>query len=398
MDGATLRRTHVLTERVTADCRLSSADVEFLLAEHRAHVQLLPTRHRGRYRLTPTGHVGVIVAPNCRLVIRPKVPIHNLFYLLDSAAPLPVVEDAAATEPGSEALDFLAGRLARLLAERAAAGLHRAYAERAAEGPFLHGRLDVPAHLRTPGGRKDRIHCRYEEFSADVPCNQVPRATAELVLRSPLVTDDIRAALRRSLRDYAGIRPVALAPDSFAAALPDRLTEAYRPLLDLCRLLADSLAPTEAAGTTRYPAFLLDMERVFERYVIAGVVQACAGDGRCTLTVQPLLVANQPLPGRPDIEMRPDVLIDRGKRRMIADAKWKRLAGVLRTADLYQMLAYCTGLGVERALLVYPGRRDRTWTYTLARSPVAVTVCTLCVTGPREKCVRSLERFGRRLR
>jgi 5-methylcytosine-specific restriction enzyme subunit McrC len=114
--------------------------------------------------------------------------------------------------------------------------------------------------------------------------------------------------------------------------------------------------------------------------------------------VQPLLVANQPVPERPDIEMRPDVLIGRGDQRLlVVDAKWKRLASVLRTADLYQMLAYCTGLGVRRAVLVYPGGRDRTWTYTLAHSPVTVTVHALRITGPRERCVRSLERFGRRL-
>ncbi len=39
----------------------------------------------------------------------------------------------------------------------------------------------------------------------------------------------------------------------------------YGPLLDLCRLLADALGPTDAAGTTACPAFLLDMERVFEQ-------------------------------------------------------------------------------------------------------------------------------------
>jgi 5-methylcytosine-specific restriction enzyme subunit McrC len=398
MDRTAPRPTYLLTERVTAECRLSAADVDFLLAAHRAHVRLLPGHRRGWYRLTPTGHVGVIVGPNCRLVIRPKIPVSNLFHLLDPAAPLPVVEATATAEPGTEALDFLAGQLARLLAERAAAGLHRTYAERAEQGPFLHGRLDVPAHLRTPAGRKDQIPCRYEEFSADVPCNQVPRATAELVLRSPLVADGVRAALRRSLQDYAGVRSVALGPDSFTAALPDRLTEAYRPLLDLCRLLADSLGPAEAAGAMPCPAFLLDMERVFERYVTAGVLQACAGDGRCTVAVQPLLVANQQVSGRPDIEMRPDVLIGRGERRLlVVDAKWKRLGGALLTVDLYQMLAYCTGLGVLRAALVYPGCRDREWTYNLARSPVTVTVHTLRVTGPRAKCARSLERLGRRL-
>src|SRR5262249_17339573 len=176
-------------ERTPAEHRLALADVEFLLAEHRAHIELLPTRSRHRYRLTPTGHVGVIVAPSVRLVIRPKVPVRNLFYLLDPTADFPVNEDSTAATPGTEALAFLAARLARLLTERSSAGLHRAYAERSDSGPFLQGRLDVPAQLREAGGRKDALHCRYEDFTSDVPCNQVGKATALLLLRSPLVAE-----------------------------------------------------------------------------------------------------------------------------------------------------------------------------------------------------------------
>jgi hypothetical protein len=399
MDQPPPRQTLVLTERTPAACRLSPADVDFLLAEHRGHVEVLPTRRRGRYRVTPAGHVGVIVAPHTRLVIRPKVPVRSLFHLLDPAAPLPAVEDEASVEPGTAALDFLAARLAWLLAERAAAGLHRAYAERAEQGPFLQGRLDVPAQLREPAGRKDRLHSSYEEFSADVPCNQVPRATAELVLGSPLVAGGVRAALRQALHGFAGVRSVPLGPDSFQAAQADRLTEAYRPLLDLCRLLADGLAPQESAGPVPCPAFLLDMERVFERYVTAGVVRAFEGRRGWAVAVQPLHLANEPAAGTPDIPMRPDLLVERGGRReLVVDAKWKRLTRSLLTADVYQVLAYATALGAGRGVLVYPGKRDRTWAYVLPRAPVCLAVHTVCVVGSRERCRRSLERLGRLLR
>ena len=85
----------------------------------------------------------------------------------------PVGDDSTTATPGTEVLDFLAARLARLLAERSSAGLHRAYAERSDSGPFLQGRLDLPAQLHEPAGRKDALHCRYEDFTVDVPCNQV---------------------------------------------------------------------------------------------------------------------------------------------------------------------------------------------------------------------------------
>jgi 5-methylcytosine-specific restriction enzyme subunit McrC len=392
--------TLTLTERVAAECRLTEADVDFLLTDHRAHLHLAPGGSPGRFRLTPTGHVGTITAPTCRLVIRPKIPVNNLFYLLDPDEPIPVSEDRSATQTGTEALDFLAVRLARLLGERSAAGLHRAYTERAESGPFLHGRLDLSVHLRDPNGRKDRFHCQYEDFTSDVPCNQVPKATAELVLRSPLLGEGARVALRRCLGGFAEIRSVALVPASFLDAAPDRLTESYRPLLDVCRLLAESVDPKAAAGETPCPAFLLDMERVFEQYVTRGVVRAFAGNGRYTVSAQPLFAANRPVAGQPDVHMRPDLTIDRtGRPLVVIDAKWKRRPGIpWVTEDLYQVLAYATALGARRAVLVYPGRRNRVWEYSLARAPVGIEIRTVRVIGSREACVRSLSRLVRTVR
>jgi 5-methylcytosine-specific restriction enzyme subunit McrC len=386
--------TIVLTERAATECRLAPDDVDYLLADHRAHLDLVPLG-RGRYRLTPAGCVGTIVAPGCRLVIRPKLPLRNLFHLLDPVARVPLRVDRASVLPGAEALEFLAGRLAQLLAERSAAGLHRTYAERAEAGRFLQGQLDVPAQLRERGGR---LHCRHEEFSADVPCNQVPKATAELLLQSPLLGAGVRAALQRELQAFVAVSPVTLGPDAFAAASADRLTETYQPLLDLCRLLFEGLRPGESAGPVRCPAFLLDMERVFERYVTDGVRRTFAG-GPYAVAVQPLFTVSAPAPGRPELQVRPDIVITReGEPLLVVDAKWKRLArSLLVTDDVYQVLAYCAGLGVRRAVLIYPGRRDPRWEYPLARSPVAVEIRTLRVVGSRKECRLSLRRLGRGL-
>jgi 5-methylcytosine-specific restriction enzyme subunit McrC len=400
MDPTSAPLTILLRERRSRECRLSRADVDLLLADHRPHIEVIPTNQRGRYRLTPTGHVGTIVLPTRRLVIRPKIPLVNLFHLLDPTSPPPVIDDRAETVVGTAALDLLAGRLAALLAERAAAGLHRDYAERAERGAFLQGRLDVEAQVRDGGACKETLHCRFEEFTADVPCNRVPKAVAELVLRSPLAAERARAAVRQALGGFDGVGAAALGPDDFAQAEPGRLTEAYRPLLELCRLLADALAPSGREGATACPAFLLDMERVFEGYVTRGVVESFAGRGRYRVDVQPRHVANRPAAGQPDIHLRPDLVIARdGRTEVVVDAKWKDLAGApLVTDDVYQVLAYCTALGADRGVLVYPGRRDQAWEYEMTGTPIRLTVCTLRVVGDRERCVRSLRRLGRALR
>ncbi len=382
------RRTIRLQERRSRDCRLTPADVAFLLGEHRAHVDVAGTARRGFYRLTPRGHIGTIVAPGCRLVIRPKIPLQNLGVLLEPGRRLPADDDRVTAVPGFEVLDFLAGRLAQLLTERAAAGLHQGYAERSEQGPFLQGRLDLPAHLRAAPGRKDRLHCRHDEFTADVPCNQVPRATGELLARCPLLGEEVRTALLQALQAFAGVAAVPLGPELFRAAEPGRLTEDYRPLLDLCRLLADGLTAGEAAGAAPSPAFLLDMERVFERFCAWNLCRHC--DQGYRVEVQPSLqVSDPPLP------MRPDLLVWKNDEpALVLDSKWKTSR---KADDVQQVLAYCQALGIRRAGLIYPGRGDSGREYRFPRSGTRLTLFKVNVTGPRDHCRRAGRRLAARV-
>lgn len=388
--------TVILRERVASECRLESDDVAFLLEEHRAHVQVAPTHQPGCYRLTPAGYVGTIIGPNCRLVIQPKVPLRNLFHLLAPSVRIPLQPDRTLALPEGGALDFLSNLLAALLAERCAAGLHHAYAEREGQGPYLQGALDVAAQLREPGGRRDRLHYRYDDFGPDVLCNQIPKAVVELLLRSPLLSAEGRDTLLGVLPAFAAVQSIPLTSDIWGE---EHVPESYRPLLGLCRLLFEGLQPGEGAGPVSSPAFLLDMERVFERYVTDGICRAFAGSPHA-VTVQPWVSVSESLPGQPALQMRPDMVIRYSPESLlVVDAKWKRLPrSPLVTEDIYQMLAYCAGLGARRAVLLYPGKRDRVWPYPLVHSPITVEVRTLHVTGSRRECRRSLAQLARELR
>ena len=82
-----MRHTILLTERKPRRVRLAPADVVFLQTTHRNRIDLAPTGRRGVFLLTPRGCAGVIVAPTRRLVIHPKIPLQNLFCLLDPDDP-----------------------------------------------------------------------------------------------------------------------------------------------------------------------------------------------------------------------------------------------------------------------------------------------------------------------
>jgi 5-methylcytosine-specific restriction endonuclease McrBC regulatory subunit McrC len=229
-----------------------------------------------------------------------------------------------------------------------------------------------------------------------VPCNRLPRAVAEALLGRGDVDATIRSAVRAAADGFAGVTVLPLTPDLCHAPAPDaRQHVGYGPLLDFCRLIAAGLAPGSAAVPETGPSFLLDLEAVWERYVTAGVVAACAGRGSGTVRVQPFLPACPPVVGRPDLRLRPDIVIESDSRpRTVLDAKWKRLGATgLPTDDVYQVLAYAAALGAPQAVLAYPGGRTRRWRYPTAGP--RLEVWTVKVTGSREACDRSRRRFAR---
>jgi 5-methylcytosine-specific restriction enzyme subunit McrC len=383
-------RTLRLTEYRPREARLRRADVDAILAHPQKPVDVVPTRQPGRYRLTAQGFAGVLHTPNLRIVLRPKIPAANLLLLLDPDAPPDTVPDPAAAEPGTEALDFLARRLAEEMRSRAAAGLRRGYVERSDQQAFLQGRLDVAAQSReTPAGRA-RFHTTREEFAPDLAVHRLARATAEALLTSPLLTVPSRAALRVAVSGYAEVPSCPLDRAEFDAPS----TDADRPLTDLCRLLVEGMRPGDLPGEVIGPGFLLDLERVFERYVERGLR---SGLPPGVLEAQGEFIYHAPLPvGQPPLAGRPDFVVRQDRQvRCVLDAKWKALDGPPPAADVHQALAYAAGLGCRDVRLVYPGRRYVAWRYELVESETVLTVHTLRVVGPRERCERSVRRLLR---
>jgi 5-methylcytosine-specific restriction enzyme subunit McrC len=391
--------TLLLTERRPRLVRLAPVDVAYLLEHHRGHLEVLPTGRRDCYRLTALGHVGVLAAPTCRFIIQPKIPLANIFAMLDPRAEVPQTQDDIAAHTGTETLELLVWQLSRRMAERVAAGLHRAYQERREQGTVLHGRLDLPEQLRQAAGRRDQLHGRIEELSADVPCNQAVRATAEKLLASSLLGAEIRAALRQALTGFEGVASVPLSPRLWERSEAERLSPEYRPLLDLCRVLADGLTLGNTAGPTSAPSFLLNLESVFEQHITRGIVEAFAGSPTHTVSVQVTHTVTAAVLGQPDVTMRPDLTIERdGRTVLVVDAKWKRWTGNAETGDLYQVLAYGTALGAEGAVLVYPGQRWRCQDHRFTHTPLRLMLCTLRVGGTRDGCLRCVRRLARALK
>lgn len=370
-------RTIVLTERRPTRCRLHSDDVAYLLAEQPARFAVSVPGRGSEVVVTPGGYAGTVLAPRTRIVVRPKVRWRDFLALMDVDLPADTGEHSAADRDWPAFVNVLARHLAGLLEERTSVGLCRDYVERAVQGPVLQGRLDMAAQARAAVGRRDRLCSLAEDLTADVRCNQIAKAVAEQLAACPLIADGARARLRAALRGFEGVIPILPPSSSFADAIPRGDPErerAYGRLLRVCRVVAEALAPAARGETSKFPAFLVSTERVFEQFVADAMTAALACGGGVTVRPQ----ERYGLARGTRLFVRPDVTVERcGRPWLVVDAKWR--CGAARERELYQALAYAAALGVRRAALVYPGARPARRRIGLVRSRVVVDVCRVAV-------------------
>jgi 5-methylcytosine-specific restriction enzyme subunit McrC len=243
-------------------------------------------------------------------------------------------------------------------------GLLRQYLAREEDLRVVRGQIHYRRQFGTHFNRPDIVAARYDDLTADNAWNRSIKAALK-VCRPWITTGE---AHRRWVELYAALDDVtetAITVTEVDRLVYDRQAARYRNAMAWVRWILQLLSPTLRAGSAEAPAFLFDMNVIFER-VAGRILRREIQRSRPDLTVQlgggsRHLARTPDASGRKAFALKPDILVREGQSlRMIADAKWKRVeihpSGRVRPnrADMYQMHAYATGYGVDELALIYP--------------------------------------------
>jgi 5-methylcytosine-specific restriction enzyme subunit McrC len=338
-----------LAEHSARDVALTTVQFRALADLARGRLDVLPAAEPGRYTLRTRQYVGTLTVPGLELVIRPKVPLPNLFWML--AAPgfetYWLAEDFGyATE--RQLLPAFAALFAHAVERVLGRGLLHAY--RAEEGlvPALRGRLDLTDLARHPW-RQVPVPCRYQDFSSDIAENRALKAAVRCCLRLAGVPEAVRAALRHQLARLEDVAEKAVDAGEIERLHYSRLNAHYEPALRLAAVVLRNSTLLDSAGGRRASAFLVDMNRVFEAFVADRLGHHLRG----RLRVHSQWPTHLDI-GR-HVNVRPDLAFERkGQIVFVADSKYKLSDdGLGRGGDYYQLLAYTTAMGLPAGLLIY---------------------------------------------
>ncbi|MGD9485203.1 restriction endonuclease [Streptomyces sp. TRM70308] len=311
----------------------------------------------GRWLLRAGSKVGAVCVSgvdgeSVTVRVTPKVPIARLFFLIGYSrdpsggwreGQVEVVERRGLLPALAHAVERQTDRALRQ-------GLLQGYRTTEETALVVRGRIREAEQIRRHFGAQLPVEVAYDEFTTDVAENRILRAAVERLLRLPGVPGEVRRRLlhqRARLIDVTPLVPGQPLPAWHAT----RLNARYHHALHLARVVLDGASAEHAPGGLRVDGFLLDMNRLFEDFVTVALREHFAG----TDMTGRLQEAHH-LDEAAAIRMKPDFVLHgpSGIPVAVADAKYKaEKPEGYPDADLYQMLAYCTALGLREGHLVY---------------------------------------------
>lgn len=327
---------------------LPRAVADALVRAEVAHVS--PTERPGWWDVSAGTRVGAVTVADWQVLVQPKIPVSRLLFFMGYARnPSWWRDDRVRLDADADLPEALTDAFVRLTRRALEQGLLKGYRTVEESSSLLRGRIREADQIRRHWGRAIPLEVRYDEFSVDVAENQVLLAAVEALLRMPRADDRHRASLQR-LRLMLADVTMPLRGDRLPRWTPSRLNLRYQPALELAEMILTGHSFEQRIGPLQVTGYLFNMATIFEDFVTVALREAMKPyGGRSHLQYRAHLDEAETVPVRPDF-----VWSQRGVPRIVIDAKYKaEKSSGFPQPDLYQLLAYCTVLGLPVGHLVY---------------------------------------------
>lgn len=349
----------------------------------------LRTSQPGVWEVTAGTHIGVAEVAGLQVIIQPKIPISRLIFLMGYARrPRFHRDDVVTLDSEDDLPEALARTFIRLCSRALDQGLLKGYREIETRLPVLRGRIREADQMRHHWGRNLPLEVRYDEFTVDIPENQILLAAAVRLLKLPTTGRTQRAALQRLRLQLADVTPPSILP----AWTPGRLNARYQPALEIAELILAGRSFEQRVGDVRVTGYLFSMAKIFEDFVAVALAEALKPFGGRASFQYPTHLDEGDL-----VDVRPDLVwLREGRPGIVADAKYKaeKPAG-FPNADLYQLLAYCTVLDLPVGHLIYAKGNAPSHQYTVRRAGIRLIAHTLDLSLQPAELLASMNALAR---
>lgn len=337
--------------------------------------------------------IGAVMVGDRQVVVRPKITdINRLIFMLGYARnPGIWRDDPIGVESDDDLLPAIAEAFVRIASRAVERGLLQGYVSVREALPVLRGRMLAGEQMSRRFGFPVPIAVEYDDFTVDIAENQLLAMATLRLLKVPRISASARLGLQRLRHTLAEVTvPPRGAPKP--KWQPSRLNARYQGALHLAEIVISAESFENLLGDLLVTGLLFDMCVIFEDFVTVAMTESLDRfDWQCER--QALLH----LDDRGRVRMRPDLLCRSGRSAVaVLDAKYKaeKPAG-FPNADLYQMLAYCTVLGLSDGHLIYAKGNEEGRVHTVQGSGITIHCQPLDLGLEPGALLRQVDQFSR---
>ena len=389
-----------LHEYASSEHKLSAAQLEALLQESKnLHLAVEPVQgKKGSYNLTAGSTVGALEIDDLSVLIEPKIGIPQLLslacYSLGVYKPQDRLFDFQETETLPDILALMLIEAARRAFGR---GLLRGYLTEEDSLYTVRGRIQFSEQIRRRFGIPLPVEVRFDEFTEDILANRLVKAAATRLGRMTLRSAEARRGLGWIAAVLENVSLLEFRRGRVPEVRFDRLNEHYRQAVGLARLILLHSEFESFRGDVRASGFLIDMNVLFQEFVIQALREELHVSERTLRTDRNIgkiaLDETEKVTIRPDLSWWED-----GVCKFVGDAKYKNITGKsVPNADLYQMLAYATALDLPGGLLIYAKGETNIASYKVWHAGKWLEVIEVDLFRPLDEILWSIKRIGGRI-
>jgi len=347
------------------------------------------TDESGWYDVAAGRKIGAVSIGERELIVRPKVDINRLIFMVGYARnPSIWRDDHVHLAHDEDLLPALAEVFSRLASRALEHGLLQGYKAVSESLPVVRGRIRAGEQMKRRYGLAIPLEVEFDDFTVDIPENQLVLLTAQRLLRLAGIGDDARRRLQRlriALADVSAPSRGAWLP----SWRPTRLNARYQPALHIADVVLSSHSFDHHEGKVKVTGYMFDMWQIYEDFITVAL-----GEGLKAFGGRALGQAKYYLDVDDEVRMRPDLVwvTNSAKVAAVVDAKYKveRPQG-FPDADLYQMLAYCTALGLDEGHLIYAKGEDVVKSHTVKDVGVQLNCHTVDLSLEPVELIRSID-------
>lgn len=344
-----------LKEYIPDEICLNPEDADILNRQFSDKLSFHKAWKEGYYNINPNSYVGVIKLPNIILRLNPKVEISNLFHMLSYAYEVDFFRKKTVLyDDAKDIYEFIIAIFNKRVTELIQGGVFRNYIETDENLNYVRGKISIIQNIRENNILQHRLFCVFDDYTANIIENQIIKHVLLRLSRDSYEKRYLSDEIRENYYHFDDISNKTILPQNFPVINYTRLNQHYEHIHKLCKLILDNLSISERTGKNAFSSFLLDMNKLFEEFVYKFLEEKIKTRNIKEITIIPQ--SGDTLDYDGNIKIIPDILIQKNDVPLIVlDTKYKkRKDNDNINQDIFQVLAYCKGINVKKAILLYP--------------------------------------------